>query len=635
MVQQSLNNGNQPGWRRRCAFRLWMANILLGSLNGLGYLRHAAPVGELHVGLFLVLGLVSSVLLLSLLPALLQALTLRLVPPGRAPGWLAALLWTLFQAGLFLDTRIYGLFRYHFNGMVWNAISTPGAGDSVAVEWQAVVFFVLLVSAVLGAELLLWALFWRREKDRTPGNEPRWFARPRFIWCALLLPVVLLEKGTFAWADLYQDARVTSQARLLPLYQPLTVKRLARLHFDFDPGERPEVHVPREGLLLDYPKTMPKIAPHGPRPNILILVIDSLRRDALTPERMPRLSAWAEQARIFANHTSGGNGTRFGVFSLIYALHGTYWHPVYAENRPPVLLDVLLAEGYDPAVFSSTAMSFPEFRSTAWVRIEDKVHDKLAGTGKWQRDETLARELGTWLGQRAADAQPFFAFCLFDSPHMPYAFPPDLPGLLPCGEDLDYIELSGKADAAARRNVINRYWNAVSWSDELLGRVLSAVDELGLDENTWVIVTGDHGEELFEHGHVGHTSNFTASQVQVPFALRGPGITAGMEYGPTHHADLAPTILEYMGADAAVRHAWCQGENLFAPRADRRRVIATWNELAVWAPEGIVLISTRTHDGGIVFHDYDWSVIPEHRPWMESESARLSALTVELGRFLR
>jgi hypothetical protein len=90
-----------------------------------------------------------------------------------------------------------------------------------------------------------------------------------------------------------------------------------------------------------------------------------------------------------------------------------------------------------------------------------------------------------------------------------------------------------------------------------------------------------------------------------------------------------------MGADAAVRHAWCQGENLFAPRADRRRVIATWNELAVWAPEGIVLISTRAHDGGIVFHDYDWSVIPEHRPWMESESARLSALTVELGRFLR
>ncbi len=99
MVQQSLSNGNQPGWRRRCAFRLWMANILLGSLNGLGYLRHAAPVGELHVGLFLVLGLVSSVLLLSLLPALLQALTLRLVPPGRAPGRARALCHSALAGG--------------------------------------------------------------------------------------------------------------------------------------------------------------------------------------------------------------------------------------------------------------------------------------------------------------------------------------------------------------------------------------------------------------------------------------------------------------------------------------------------------------------------------------------------------
>ena len=635
MAHSPSDSGNWSSLRRRLAFRLWMANILLGSLIGLGYLRHAGALDEPRVVVFLVFGLVSSVLLLSLLPALLQSLLLAVMPKPRRAGLVVALLWTLFQTGLFLDTRIYGLFRYHFNGMVWNVISTSGAGDSVTMDWWAASFLVLVVMAIFGTQHLLWWRLWQRELARPAGQKARWFARPRFIWCALLLPVVLIEKGTFAWADLYRDIRVTSQARVLPLYQPLTVKGLAQRRFGFEPGTRPRVAVPKEGLLLDYPKTMPRAAASGPRPNILVLVIDSLRADALSQERMPALTAWSKSARTFTNHISGGNGTRFGIFSLIYALHGPYWHSVYAEARPPVLLDVLLEEGYEPAVFSSTAMTFPEFRSTAWVRIEDKVHDQLAGKGKWQRDETLASELVTWLAQRAREEQPFFGFCLFDGPHMPYAFPPDLPGLLPCGEDLDFVELSGNADAVKRRDVINRYWNAVTWSDELLGRVLGAIGELGLDENTWVVVTGDHGEELFDHGYFGHTSNFTAAQIQVPFVVAGPGIPAGVEQGPTHHADLAPTFLEYLGVPAEMRAEWCQGENFLAPRADRRRVSATWNELALWAPGGIVLVPVRAYGGGLVYYDYNWQVPAGHEPWMDAEDAQLAQLTRELRRFLR
>jgi membrane-anchored protein YejM (alkaline phosphatase superfamily) len=612
-----------------------MLNILGGSLMGLGYLRHAGPVEDVRVAGFLVLGLVSSVLLLTLFPGLLLALTARLLPSARVLGWLSTILWTLFQGALFLDTRIYGLFRYHFNGMVWNVLVTPGASDSVEVELTPVVILALVFILILVGERILWVLLWKREELRSPGRPPRWFTRPLFLWCAVLLPLVLVEKGTFAWADLHRDARVTSQARLLPLYQRLTVKRLARRHFGFDSGARPRIAISAEGLRLNYPRKMPQVDPGGPRPNLLILVVDSLRADALRPERMPCLFTWAESARRFGDHVSGGNGTRFGIFSLLYALHGTYWHPVYAEHRSPVFLDVLLAEGYETAVFSSTSMSFPEFRSTAWVRMGDKVHDAMAGEKKWMRDETLSLELIEWLGERAGEEGPFFAFCLFDSPHMPYSFPPDRTSSRLWREEIDYLELSGEADEATRFNVTNRYWSAVSWADHLLGRILSAVEELNLSGDTWVLVTSDHGEDLFERGYGGHTSNFAPEQVRVPFLLRGPGIEPGVEKGPTHHADLAPTFLEMMGADPALRGDWCLGGNLMEPDPERRRVITTWNELALWTPNGIVLIPRDIYRGGVEYYDYDWNVVPGVEPWMEAENARIGTVALECQRFLR
>ena len=46
----------------------------------------------------------------------------------------SALLWTLLQIALRVDTRIYGIFRYHFNGLVWNVITTPGADEAVHIE---------------------------------------------------------------------------------------------------------------------------------------------------------------------------------------------------------------------------------------------------------------------------------------------------------------------------------------------------------------------------------------------------------------------------------------------------------------------------------------------------------------------
>ena len=121
---------------------------------------------------------------------------------------------------------------------------------------------------------------------------------------------------------------------------------------------------------------------------------------------MPHLARWTDGVRRFERHLSGGNATRFGIFSLIYGLHGSYWMPFLNEQTPPVLVTSLVEAGWEPLVLSSASMSSPEFRSTAWVTVEDAVLDKLEGAEKYLRDrKAFGHPIGDFQGMRwkAAD----------------------------------------------------------------------------------------------------------------------------------------------------------------------------------------------------------------------------------------
>src|SRR6185503_992671 len=100
-----------------------------------------------------------------------------------------------------------------------------------------------------------------------------------------------------------------------------------------------------------------------------------------------------------------------------YGVHGSYWHAFEAEHAPPVLVTALAQQGYDLHVFSAASMSYPEFRSTAWVTMEHRVEDRFPQKQAWQRDVAVADRFGEWLDERKRDGaqQPFFAFVLLDS----------------------------------------------------------------------------------------------------------------------------------------------------------------------------------------------------------------------------
>jgi membrane-anchored protein YejM (alkaline phosphatase superfamily) len=242
------------------------------------------------------------------------------------------------------------------------------------------------------------------------------------------------------------------------------------------------------------------------------------------------------------------------------------------------------------------------------------------------------------MAERAAtgDERPFFAFVLLDSPHQPY-FNPGGP-YQPAVESLNYIDmgrvLEGPELADLQLKVENTYRNSVLHADRVAGDMMRSLEAHGQLDDTVVCVTGDHGEEFFEHGFWGHTSNFTPEQVHVPFYLKGPGIEPGVETRPTSHLDLSGSLLELLGADPDARGGYTLGESLFAPRAARDRVIGGFYHLGVWTDEGIFNLPLEPARDVLGVYDERWRLHLDVRARLERARPRLEAVAEECHRFL-
>lgn len=617
--------------RLRAASQLWLLEVVVLALVCGAYVDGTRPTTALG-WVFVHGGRLSCAASLSVLPGLLGLLWAALVGSRWALATLTSVTWTATLLAVYVDTRIYELFRYHFNGLVWNVLTTPGADEAVHISTREVLTVLAAVGALLPLQAWLFARLrrWNEDRERAPLC-----VRPAAAWGLVLVPNMLVVAGVYAWGDMVRDPRVMAYARAYPLYPRLTVKRFARDHLGVEIRERPAVDLPERGIGLDYPRAGVHLPAGGARPNVLVIVIDSLRADMLTPEVMPHTTALARTARVFRDHLSSGNATRFGLFGLLYGLHGSYWRPIYHEHRSPVLIDALLEAGYDMRILTSASMDYPEFRSTAWVRVESAVEDRLPTERPGGRDDGVVRRFEEWLGEREA-ARPFFAFLLLDAPHQTYHFPAECAAFRPFLETIDYGAIDADTPADVRTGLYNRYRNAVHYADRTTGRVLELLAARGLAEDTVVAVTGDHGEEFFENGLWGHTSTFTREQVQVPFVLAGPGIPPGEETRPTCHVDLPATLLELLGADPGLRAEWSLGANLLAPPAERARIVSGWDTLGMHAGDAILAIPMAGYGGTeITVYDERWNQLFEDEAILARAGRSLGSLALECGRFMR
>ncbi|MBN1808081.1 MAG: sulfatase-like hydrolase/transferase [Planctomycetes bacterium] len=181
----------------------------------------------------------------------------------------------------------------------------------------------------------------------------------------------------------------------------------------------------------------------------------------------------------------------------------------------------------------------------------------------------LAREASRFITENRND--PFVLYVNFLEPHMPFSGPYDrrrstndvvLPGnhaAFPDNEPLHNIILRRRyrelgfenhdlSSVHGWKRILGNYWGLVELVDEAVGVILSTLSAHGLDDNTIVVFTSDHGDMMGSHGILAKTVMFEEA-VKVPLLMRIPGVPPGRVPFPVSQADLVPTLLDYCSGD--------------------------------------------------------------------------------------
>lgn len=195
-------------------------------------------------------------------------------------------------------------------------------------------------------------------------------------------------------------------------------------------------------------------------------------------------------------------------------------------------------------------------------------------------DAVTATETVDYLRKCKADGKPFFALVDMGKPHTPYDLYPtptaDIPLEqipLPPWQSLEeapslmrQVRIAKDCERLTdddRRKIVRAYWSMCEWADRQVGRILAALDELDLADDTLVIYTADHGDYTTEHnGYEKWDTCFYDCLTHVPLVMRWPGnIPAGARSEAlVELVDLLPTAFEAMGL---ARPIWFQGRSLW------------------------------------------------------------------------
>jgi iduronate 2-sulfatase len=174
-----------------------------------------------------------------------------------------------------------------------------------------------------------------------------------------------------------------------------------------------------------------------------------------------------------------------------------------------------------------------------------------------------------WVLERCAKNpdRPFFLAVGFFRPHTPYVAPKEpyfgfypekeIPLVQDVKADQEDIPAPGLASYKKeqdkltddlRRQAIQAYYASISFMDAQVGRIIGALDRLGLADNTIIVFTSDHGYHLGEHGLWQKQSLFEESS-RVPLTIVAPGVSKKgvMAVAPVSHVDLFPTLAELCG----------------------------------------------------------------------------------------
>lgn len=578
-------------------------NALLFWVLGLRYWNSLIPWLEssylyIHdkilLSVFLLISHLGQLGLLVFLPAILIVPLILIVPRRCIIFPVAIFLVTCGAFFLISDSIVYGLYRFHLNGIILNlfvSAKNEQFFDFSNTEYEmtaAIILCLLLAESVwaYGLERLL-----RHKNFLTGRGKSVAFFVGLCAFFSYIMPIQTFGHSPTVARIMLETVQALPfytefLGAVLPVRHGQTVLRWA-----FDPQVVESWFAPQNQgnslSLLRYPLHPLRFGLHGRQYNLVIIGIDSWRFDMLNREVTPHILRFAKQAWMFKNHFSGGDATAPGIFSLFYGIPAMYWSAMEMQHHGPVLIDELLKRHYRMEILSSAGLTLPRFNRTVFQKITN-LPGKLSGTDPSDRDISVTQKFAEFIDRTARNKQPFFSFLLYDSAHSYCAVDMTKP-FQPVTTVCDRLTITNQTDPLP---YLNRYKNSLHFIDQQVASVIDTLKSHHLLENTIVIVTGDHGEEFNDNhlGYWGHASNFTRYQIQTPLIVYWPNEKPATFFQQTSHFDIVPTLMEKLLGCQSPRNDYTFGSLLFDKKPHSYLVEGSYTDFAVVEKDRITTV---------------------------------------------
>ena len=463
----------------------------------------------------------------------------------------------LFFNWLFVDMRLQFATGNHISdyfAFAFSAQSWEFAGREQAQPKQIIIITVFLSIVMLSLLLLsrkvVQAIF-RRLSPRT-RRLGVWVASAGYL--AVVLSVLPLQ-AKFGDPDILLTLRDSLPTPMLLWRHGVTSRENGPFQFALNNGLNRSLHEVHKKLFTVRPTDQQAKLPADHRPNIVLIIGESLRKESLSPEMMPRLSSLAKQGLWFRHHFSGGNVSTFGLFSLLYSRSAMMYDLTLDQGLPTQFTETLKRSGYETAFYASGGnRGFGRLEEIFHPRNFDEIQE-LENEQDWNHRDVETLKLVKKRLKRD-EQQPQFVMAFLYTTHFSYEFPPEYARYTPYADKVDILD---RNLYEKRTEIYNRYRNAAGYLDEIVANFLEDIDL----NDTVVVFTGDHGESILDDGTIGHSSKMSEIQIRTPLFMLGHNIPRGEITLSTTHVDVFPTLLHLVRGQH-VPLTGCYGRDVFA-----------------------------------------------------------------------